>query len=179
MKKTILAIAVSFALVFAASAQTKTPQPAKMVLGQAIDQAKAQKKNVLLAFGASWCKWCKALDTMIDSKEVGKIFHDNFVIAHLTIQEHPDKVSLENPGAQAFADASGAKGQGIPIYLFYDAAGKPLANSMAMKDGGNIGFPATPEEIIAFDGVLKKAAPGMTEAQRKQVSDYIRKQKVE
>jgi thioredoxin-related protein len=171
MKTTILVLALSVALL----AQTKAPQPAKMVLGQAVDQAKAENKNVLLAFGASWCHWCTALDTMIDSKEVGKIFHDNYVIAHLTIQESADKVSLENPGAQGLADAAGAKGQGIPIYVFTDAQGKQLATSMAMPDGGNIGFPAKPEEYVAFDGLLKKTAPRMTDAQRKQISDYLKK----
>jgi thioredoxin-related protein len=176
--KTILALALSIALVSSTAAQTPAPQPAKLVLMNAMTTAKAEKKNVLLAFGASWCKWCNAMKKMFDSKEVGQLFHDNYVIGHLTVQEHPDKVKLENPGAQALADSSGAKDQGIPIVIFYDGNGKQLATSIAMPDGGNIGFPATPEEIVAFDGLLKKTAPRMTVAQRKQISDYIKKQKV-
>ena len=74
-------------------------------------------------------------------------------------------------------EAAGAKGQGIPIYIFFDSAGNRLATSMAMPDGGNIGHPVAPEEIVAFDGLLKKTAPRMTEAQRKQISDYLTKQK--
>jgi thioredoxin-related protein len=168
---------LAFALASAAHAQSNAPQPAKLVLAEALKTAKAEQKNVLIHFGASWCGYCKQLDAMLESKEVGKLFHDNYVITHLTIQESGDKVALENPGAKELADAAGAKGQGIPIYIFFDSAGTRLATSLAMPDGGNIGHPVTPEEIVAFDGLLKKTAPRMTEVQRKQVSDYLTKQK--
>ena len=169
-------LVLSFAMASAAHAQSSAPQPAKMVLAAALDTAKAQQKNVLVHFGASCCTYCRQLDAMLESPELTKLFHDNYVITHLTIQESPDKIALENPGAQELATAAGAKG-GIPIYIFFDSAGNRLATSMAMPDGGNIGHPVTPEEIAAFDGLLKKTAPRMTEAQRKQVSDYLKKQK--
>ena len=175
--KPILAFALSIALISSAWAQAPTPQPANVVLDEAVKTAKAQQKNVMVHFGASWCGYCKQLDAMLESKEVGKLFHDNYVIAHLTIQEHADKAKLDNPGAQALADSAGAKGQGIPIYIFFDGAGKAIANSMALPGGGNIGHPVSPEEIVAFDGLLKKTAPRMTEAQRKQISDYLKNQK--
>jgi len=169
--------ALTLALITTASAQTQAPQPAKDVLDAALKTAKAEQKNVLIHFGASWCTYCKQLDAMLESAQLSKLFHDNYVIMHLTIQERPDKVAMENPGAQELANAAGAKGQGIPIYIFFDGAGNRLATSMAMPDGGNIGHPVTPQEIIAFDGLLKKTAPRMTAAQRKQVSDYLANQK--
>jgi thioredoxin-related protein len=169
---------LALALATPALAQTnKVPQPAKMVIGEAMQKAKAQQKNVMVVFGASWCGFCKQLDAMLESKAVGKLFQDNFVITHLTIQESKDKVALENPGAQVMADAAGAKDAGIPIFIFFDAMGTRLATSMAMPDGKNIGHPVTPEEIVAFDGLLKKTAPRMTTAERKQISDYLAKQK--
>jgi thiol-disulfide isomerase/thioredoxin len=139
--------------------------------------AKAEQKNILIHFGASWCSWCKRLDAMLDSAEVGKSFHDNYVITRLTIQESEDKVALENPGAQEMVDDAGGKDQGVPVYIFFDSAGKRLGTSMAMPDGGNIGHPATPEEIKAFDGLLEKTAPRMTAEQRKEISNYLEKQK--
>jgi thioredoxin-related protein len=179
MKSTHLFVAISLAAVLASptAAQTKPPVPAQEVLGSAVQTAKDQQKNILIHFGASWCTWCKRLDAMLESPEVGKLFHDNFVIEHLTIQESKDKVQLENPGAQEMVDDAGGKGSGVPVYIFFDSAGNRLATSMAMPGGKNIGHPATPEEIKAFDGLLQKTAPRMTAAQRQEVTDYLSKQK--
>jgi len=172
-----IAIVVALALVSSNSAQTKPPASAHEVLNSATQAAKAEQKNILIHFGASWCTWCKRLDAMLESTEVGKLFHDNYVIEHLTIQESKDKVQLENPGAQEMVDSAGGKGAGVPVYIFFDSGGNRLATSMALPGGKNIGHPATPEEIKAFDGLLEKTAPRMTAAQRQQVSDYLSKQK--
>jgi thioredoxin-related protein len=172
----VLALTITVALTIVASAQTN-PLSAKEVLNRAVETAKAQQKNVFIHFGASWCTWCKHLDAMLESAEVGKLFHDNYVIAHLTIQERKEKTALENPGAQELVDSAGAKGAGVPVFILFDNAGNRMATSMAMPNGGNIGHPVTPEEIRAFEGLLEKTAPRMTAAQRKQVVDYLSKQK--
>ena len=169
-------LVLTAALAISAHAQNKPPS-ASEVLNNAVQTAKAQQKNVLIHFGASWCVWCKHLDEMLESKEVGKLFQDNYVIAHLTIQERNEKVALENPGALEMANSAGAKDAGVPVFIFFDSAGNRLATSMAMPDGGNIGHPASPEEIKAFDGLLEKTAPRMSAAERKQIADYLSKQK--
>jgi thioredoxin-related protein len=171
------ALALALLLSVSTGAQTKPPASAQEVLSSATQAAKAQQKNILIHFGASWCTWCKRLDAMLESAEVGKLFHDNYVIEHLTIQESKDKVQLENPGAQEMVDGAGGKGSGVPVYIFFDSDGNRLATSMALPDGKNIGHPATPEEIKAFEGLLEKTAPRMTAAQRQQVTDYLSKQK--
>ena len=158
-------------------AQTKAPPSAQSVVSEAVKTAKAQNKNVLVDFGASWCVWCKRLDAMIESPEVGKLFADNYVVAHLTIQESDDKKALENPGAQVMAAEAGADKSGVPVYLFLDRNGKRIGTSLAMPNGANIGHPATPEEIKAFDGLLVRTAPRMTATQRAQILDYLSKQK--
>src|SRR4029079_4339472 len=124
-------------MILTCAAQTKVPAPqkAQTVVDAALQSAKTQGKNVLIHFGASWCSWCKRLDAMLESDEVGKLFHDNYVITHLTIQESDDKKALENPGAQEMANTAGAGKAGIPIYIFLDSNGKTLATSLAMADG--------------------------------------------
>ena len=171
-----VAIVLVAALTLAIAAQARPPA-ADEVLAKAVGVAKTQQKNVLIIFGASWCSWCKRLDAMLASPEVGKFFHDNFVIEHLTIQESKDKLHLENPDAQAMVDNAGGKGSGVPVYLFFDAAGKRIATSMAMPGDKNIGHPATPEEIQVFSGLLEKTAPRITAVQRQQISEFLSKQK--
>ena len=153
---------------------SKTP-PAQGIIDQALKTAKAQNKTVFVHFGASWCVWCKQLDAMLMSPEVGKLISDHFVLVNLTVQESDDKKALENPGAQAIMEKNGAGKAGVPYYLFLDANGKKLVDSLAMPKGANIGYPATPEEIKTFEGLLPKAAPRMTPAQRASVTDYLTK----
>jgi thioredoxin-related protein len=175
VRKVGISLAVFLFAAFVVLGQGKTPQPAKEVVSKAVKVAKAQNKTVLLEFGASWCSWCKRFDAMIESPQVGKLFKDNYVIAHLTIQESDDKKALENSGAQEMADEAGAGKAGVPVYLFLDSTGKRIATSLAMPKGENIGHPATPEEIKAFDGLLTRTAPRMTASQRAQISDYLTK----
>lgn len=176
VRRSFLTFALAAILCAGTQAQN-TPATAQEVLRRAVETAKAEQKNILIHFGASWCSWCKHLDAMLESAEVGKLFHDSFVITHLTIQESKDKVALENPGAQEMVNAAGASGAGVPVYIFFDQSGNRLATSMAMPDGGNIGHPATPEEIKIFVGLLEKTAPRMTAEQRQKITDYLAKQK--
>jgi hypothetical protein len=46
---------------------------------------------------------------------------------------------------------------------------------MAMPNHGNIGYPATSEEIQTFGELIRKTAPRMTTAQHAAILDYLRK----
>ena len=164
------------AICLAATASAEVPS-AREVLDAALAEAKAEHKNVLVHFGASWCTWCRHLDAMLEGPELGALFHDNYVIAHLTIMESDDKIALENPGAQELAEGSVGEIDGVPFYVFFDSDGNRLASSNAMPNGGNIGHPVTRQEIEAFVGLLEKTAPRMTAADLDEVADYLAQQK--
>lgn len=169
---------LSFIMLFAVGArslqaQGARPASSQTVIDEALKTAKSQNKTVFVHFGASWCTWCKHLDAMLLSPEVGKLIDDHFVLVNLTVQESDDKKDLENPGAQELMDGNGAGKAGVPYYLFLDKAGMKIVDSLAMPEGGNIGYPATPEEIKIFEGLLPKAAPRMTGAQRASIIEYL------
>ena len=123
-------ILTTFLFLFTAillSAQEAKPQPADNIYNAALKEAKASDKNVFLIFHASWCGWCKQLEKAIQSDELKKIFEDNYVIAHLDVQERGDKITLlENPGGIEIMNKLGGEKSGLPFYLFLDESGKNL-----------------------------------------------------
>ena len=151
------------------------PASAESLMDAAVKTAKSQNKIVLVHFGASWCVWCRHLDDMLQGPELGRLFADHFVIVHLTVQESDDKKQLENPGAEEMMTKEGASKSGVPVFMFFDQAGKKIADSLALPNRANIGYPASPEEIEAFGGILEKTTPRMTAAQRASIIDYLKK----
>ena len=151
------------------------PPSAESLMDAAVKTAKSQNKIVLVHFGASWCVWCRHLDDMLQGPELGRLFADHFVIVHLTVQESDDKKQLENPGAEEMMTKEGASKSGVPVFMFFDQAGKKIADSLALPNRANIGYPASPEEIEAFGAILEKTTPRMTAAQRASIIDYLKK----
>lgn len=157
------------------TAAAVAPPSADSLVEAAVKTAKGQNKVVLVHFGASWCVWCRHLDDMLQGPELGKLFADHFVIVHLTVQESDDKKQLENPGAEQLLAREGAGKSGVPVFMFFDQAGMKIADSLALPNRANIGYPASPEEIQAFAGILEKTTPRMTAAQRASIVDYLKK----
>jgi hypothetical protein len=107
--------------------------------------------------------------------EVSKLFANHYVVVDLTVKESEQKKALENPGAEKLLDELGGAQAGLPFYAFLDQSGKKIADSLAMPGGGNIGHPATAEEIKAFEKLLERTAPRMTDAERARITDYLTK----
>ena len=87
------------------------------------------------------------------------------------------KKALENPGGAALLANLGGGSSGLPFYAFIDAKGKKLMDSNRVPQAGgpmqNIGYPAAPAEIAAFDDLLQKTAPHMNVAARKSFIAYL------
>ena len=153
---------------------TKVP-PAQTLIDRALKAARAQNKTVFVHFGASWCTWCKQLDAMLQSHEVGKLIADHFVLVNLTVQESDNKKSTENPGAEKLMTDTGGGKTGVSYYLFLNKDGVKTGNSMVMPKDANIGYPATPDEIKTFGELMARVAPRMTGAERSRIIDYLTK----
>ena len=68
----------------------------------------------------------------------------------------------------------GGEKSGLPFFVFLDATGKKVADSNVMPKNQNIGYPGAPEEIEAFMGLLKRAAPKMSPADAETINVYLK-----
>ena len=145
-------------------------------------RAEAGKRGVFLAFHASWCVWCKALEKLTLLPGTKAVFDRYYAVAWLTVDERNSRKALENPGADELRTRLGCDGVALPFYVTIDAAGKVAGSSVRTFPGGqkeNVGFPATHEEIGAFLDVFRAAAPDLTadeeQALRKGLAELARR----
>lgn len=110
MKKFLLLISI-ISLIISTYAQ-QTVRPATNIIREACNTAGATNKNVLVIFHASWCGWCHKMDSSILDNKCRKFFQENYVIAHLTVEESPNKKQMENPGAAEIKKNTWVKRQG-------------------------------------------------------------------
>jgi thiol:disulfide interchange protein len=168
-----LAFACSRGLAADAGIEPAPPAPAARIVSEAVQTAAAGAKVVLIEFGASWCPWCRQFEAFVHAPQTAAVVAANYVVVNLVVQESEDKKALENPGGQDLMDKWGGAKAGLPFYVFLDATGRKIADSNAMPDGGNIGFPGTEKEIQAFLGLLGRTAPRLSAADRSAVAAYL------
>jgi len=171
MKKYIFILLASLFTTVIVNAQAR---PASEVLAAARQQAARENKKVLVIFHASWCVWCRKMDSSLADRSISAFFNRNYVITHLTIMESADKKNLENPGAmEIYTSQGGNDAQGIPFWIIYDKDGNVLADSQ-VSPGKNSGCPATKEEVQHLVEVLRRTSD-MTPAQLALVEARFRK----
>ncbi len=136
---------------------------AETVMQKTYQQANSSNKKVLLIFHASWCGWCHKMDSSLNDPGCKKYFDKNFVTQHLTVMESKGKENLQNPGALELMNQYNGKDQGLPYWVILDKDGNMLFDSQVRKvqpdgtvKGGNMGCPASTEEVKAFIEILKQ-----------------------
>lgn len=138
------------------------PAHTNAILQQARAQAKAEKKNILVVFTASWCYWCGKMKKSLEDVSCKDIFSKNYIIRYLVTQESDAKKHLENPGADSLKQQHGGEGQGIPYWLVLNENGNLLADSRMLNVTKNMmentGCPATETEVSHWIDVLKKTS---------------------
>jgi thiol-disulfide isomerase/thioredoxin len=167
-------------LLFGSVAFSQTPPSATAVLKEATAKATLEKKKVFIIFHASWCVWCRRMDTSMNDPRVKAFFDKNYEIRHLTVLESDNKKALENPGAEELMIRYNGKGQGIPYWLVFDNTGKFLFDSKRRTEGGtpesgnNTGCPATKEEVDYFISVLEQTS-ALTKKELATIAEVFRK----
>jgi thioredoxin-related protein len=171
------------ALSFFSLATVAQPKPAQMVLMGAYKQAKKENKNIILIFHASWCVWCRKMDSAMADIKCKKFFDDNYVTIHLTVEESKDKKDQENPGGAELKTKFNGEKAGLPFWVVLDKDGNLLFDSYMRnkgeaKDapGDNIGCPASENEVVAFINILKQTS-SITDEQLKIIAARFKENK--
>jgi hypothetical protein len=139
------------------------------ILHRAEEQARAEHKNILLEFGASWCSNCRLYDRFLADPQMHPLMTRTLVFATMVTGERPDDAKHANtPGGVDYEASIGGGDAGWPYLAMLDAGGKPIVDSMrpdakAKSGKDNIGYPATPEEIDWFVEMLRRGAPSLNQ----------------
>lgn len=139
-------------------------------------RAAAGKRGVFLAFHASWCVWCRALEKLTILPATKPVFDRYYEVVWLTVDERTSRKSLENPGADEFRTRIGGDGVALPFYAVVNPEGKVVATSVRRGLDGkkeNIGFPGRPDEVEDFLAIFRAGAPDLTESEEKALVEGI------
>jgi thiol-disulfide isomerase/thioredoxin len=157
--------------------------PAKQIIENALSQAKEENKNVMLIFHASWCGWCKKMDASMNDASCKKLFDDNYVTIHLTVDENEKNKNLENPDADVYRKIYHGESAGLPFWVILNQDGKLIGDSFIRKadqtlnePGENMGCPAAENEVAEFCNLLAKSSR-INEKEMKIIAERFKKNK--
>lgn len=110
--------------------------------GKAVEQAKAQKKLILLDFtGSDWCGWCIKFDKeVLSTKEFKEYADKNLILVTVDFpnaKHQTKKVKEQNDELKSRFGVSG-----FPTFVFLDQDGKELGRSEGYLPGGPAAFTA-------------------------------------
>ncbi len=164
-------------VLLAAAASSFAADSAQEIVKKAAEKAALQGKNVLVVFTASWCGWCHRLDDFLEKTAPGAKVKSALEVVHITVLESKEKAAEETPGGLDLLKTLHGAGTGIPYFAIVDAKGKVLAVSNPNKDKekpGNIGYPASKEEIAHFMQMLKAGAPKLNAADLAEIEKWLK-----
>jgi thioredoxin-related protein len=164
----LLAIALHASTFLLRAAEPDARPSAAQILAHAESQARAEHKNIILEFGASWCINCKLYDVMLNDASMHAILGPHFVFTSMNTGEHPtDARHANTPGALELENSVGGKDAGWPFLVVLNSGGKPIVNSYRpdpkSKTGDNIGYPVLPQEVDWFMVMLQRGAPSLNQ----------------
>ena len=175
IQKTVYLLLVSILFItHSMLGQTIKPDSARTILMVAVSEAQSSQKNVFLIFHATWCPWCKILETALNDPEIKTLIDNNYIVTFLDVMERGEKIqTYENPGGNEILANYGGTKSGLPFMVFLNKKGKMIANSNVMPNKKNIGYPGSWKEISAFMKLLKKTATHITNKQREVIQSYF------
>lgn len=92
---------------------------ARVDIARAIESARAAHREVLLVFGANWCKDCRMLDAELKQGRLARLMAERYVVVKVDVGNFDKNLDL----AQRYDNPIK---KGIPSIAVLDGAGKPV-----------------------------------------------------
>lgn len=122
------------------------------LVADAIVQAKATHRRILLDLGANWCIWCRRLNATFETDAAVKQALENDFVLVLVDVNHRDNKSRNDVLIRHYDDPVK---EGLPVLVVLEADGRPLATQeTGALENGKDGH--DPKKVLAF---LEKWAP--------------------
>jgi thiol:disulfide interchange protein len=87
-------------------------------LHAAMEQARAEHKNILMDVGGNWCPWCIVLDrTLNEDSDLHALLEKNYVVLHVNFSRENENLNFLGPYPKA---------KGYPAWYVLSAKGKLL-----------------------------------------------------
>jgi len=118
------------------------------LVGDALVQARATHRRVLVDFGANWCIWCRRLhQTFTTNPEVRHALDQSYVLVMVDVNRRND--AHRNRAITDRYDDPMGNGHGIPVLVVLNADGKALVTQdTGALENGKDGH--DPVKILAF-----------------------------
>ena len=117
----VAAILIGLAMTVSTYAADKVFDPTRdsaKDLKAAVEQARAEHKNILMDVGGNWCPWCIVLDrTLNEDPELHALLTKNYVLLHVNFSRENENLSFL---------ASYPKTTGYPAWYVLSSNGKLL-----------------------------------------------------
>ncbi|OAB77976.1 thioredoxin family protein [Cochleicola gelatinilyticus] len=158
--------------IFLCISNVQAQETTETLLTEAYAKAQAENKNVFVKFEASWCGWCKRMQTQMKDSELAPLFDANYVIVTLVTKETKRLKGLENPGAFELLEKHKGVKAGLPFWLIFDAKGNLIGDSLD-AEGNNLGCPSAVNEVSVFLETLQKTS-NLSETELQMIGETFR-----
>jgi thiol:disulfide interchange protein len=116
-----MAVAIAVGMTMSAHAADKVFDPTRdsaKNLKAAIEQARAEHKNILMDVGGNWCPWCILRDRQLnDDPELHALLVKNYVLLHVNFSRENENLNFLGPYPKA---------TGYPAWYVLSPKGKLL-----------------------------------------------------
>ncbi len=135
---------------------------------EALDDAKANNKPILLSVGYAACHWCHVMaHESFENAETAQLMNDNFISIKVDREERPDIDSIYQMALQTMGQQGG-----WPLTMFLTPAGEPIGGGTYFPPEEKFGRPAF-KQVLQDVSRIMRDTPDQVEKTRTAIRERL------